>query len=327
MLTDGGVAVPESTCDFDGNPGPLESCMNLARIVTMANESVRLQFRAMERSLRAAGCDLPLLVIPYDDSTFELPPNATWYAHRPLFDWLRRNRCHPTMRKYACLLEAEYHFLDTDIIVLKNPAEVVRPFTGLVASCTEWAKPQWTYTESSARYLAARTSTWMREVFSTGQFAIDRRLYTFESLVGVASSPPFVEACMQFPHHEQPGLNQLVLATDIPRTNLTLPPHEMQSTWAGDYPGDYQHLWSDPARAPYLIHWAGPDTLDVERPINQLFYDHLTTGEREEWQAVRRRRALRAERDQRRANNPLLRAARLLNRAITSRTIPRSTRP
>ena len=34
----------------------------------------------MERSLRAVGCDLPLLVIPYDEDLFELPPNAEWWG-------------------------------------------------------------------------------------------------------------------------------------------------------------------------------------------------------------------------------------------------------
>lgn len=290
--------------------------MLLERIFTMANESVRLQFVVMERSLRAAGCDLPLLVIPYDDRTFDLPPNAAWHRDEPLFDWLQGNRCHPTMRKYACLFESNYHFLDTDIVVLRNPAEVVAPFKGLVASCTEWAKPQWTYTEASARYLAARSSTWMRDVFSTGQFAIDRRLYTLGSLREVASSEPFVDACLRFPYHEQPGINQLVLATDIPRTNLTLPPHDMQSTWAGDYPAGYDRLWSDPARAPYLIHWAGPNTLDEDRPINRLFYDYLTAAERQEWDALARARRAKADRERRRANHPLRRVARLLRRSI-----------
>lgn len=288
--------------------------MHINRIFCLANAAVRLQFVAMERSLRATGCDLPLAVIPYDDALFDLPRNASWHVDEALFAWLGELGCHPTMRKYACLLEAEYHFLDADIILLRDPAEAVAPFSGLVASCTEWAKPQWTYTPDSAAFLAARSSTWMRDVFSTGQFAIDRRLYTPESLRRTATSPAFAEACIRFPYHEQPGINQLVLATDIPRMNLTLPPHDMQSTWAGDYPGDYEHLWTDAARKPYLIHWAGPDTLQVDRPINALFLDHLTAAERGEWDALCRKRAADAADRTRRANSPWRRAARLLKR-------------
>jgi hypothetical protein len=294
--------------------------MKLECIFTLANASVRLQFLAMERSLRAAGCSLPLKVIPYDDNRFELPPHASWHVDEAVFAWLSEHKCHPTMRKYVCLLESHYHFLDADIVILTNPEDAVRPFTGLLASCTEWAKPAWTYTESSARYFAARTSIWMRDVFSTGQFAIDRKLYTHDTLYRTATSEPFVNACIRYPYHEQPGINQLVLATDIPRANLTLPPHTMESTWAGDYPGAYEHLWTDPARKPYLIHWAGPHTLDIDRPINQLFYDWLSAAELTEWKELQRRRAAEAERRRRRANNPLRRGVRLLRRTFAGAT-------
>ncbi len=40
--------------------------MDIDRIITMASQGVRIQFAAFERSLRAVGCDLPLLLIPYD---------------------------------------------------------------------------------------------------------------------------------------------------------------------------------------------------------------------------------------------------------------------
>ena len=125
--------------------------MQLNFIFSLANAAVRLQFLAMERSLRAAGCSLPLKVIPYDDNLFDLPPNSSWYVDSAVFEWLNKHKCHPTMRKYVCLLESNYHFLDADIVVLTNPEDVVGPLQGLVASCTEWAKPQWTYTESSAK--------------------------------------------------------------------------------------------------------------------------------------------------------------------------------
>jgi len=72
--------------------------MKLEKIITLANEPVRLRFLAMERSLRATGCDLPLLVIPYDDRRFELPPNAQWWE-TDLGRWLKQERTHPTMAK------------------------------------------------------------------------------------------------------------------------------------------------------------------------------------------------------------------------------------
>lgn len=288
--------------------------MQLDRIFSLANAQVRLQFTAMERSLRAVGCDLPLHVIPYDDNLFDLPPNATWHVDASVFGWLKHYGCHPTMRKYVCLLQSNYHFLDADIVLLKNPEDVVSCLSGLVASCTEWAKPQWTYTPSSASLFASRTSTWMREVFSTGQFAIDRQLYTAESLHNTATSPAFAEACIRYPHHEQPGINQLVLSTDIPRTNLTLPPHDMQSTWAGDYPGEYEHLWSDPAKKPYLIHWAGPEIIDIDRPINRLFYEYLTAVEFREWKDGSVQRVAEAAMRRKRNTSLVWRAARRLRR-------------
>jgi hypothetical protein len=38
--------------------------MKIDKIISMANQKVRLRFLAMERSLRATGCQLPLWVIP-----------------------------------------------------------------------------------------------------------------------------------------------------------------------------------------------------------------------------------------------------------------------
>jgi hypothetical protein len=298
--------------------------MHLDHIFCLANVAVRLQFLAMERSLRATGCRVPIRVIPYDDNLFELPPNASWHVNAGVFGWLKEYGCHPTMRKYVCLLESNYHFLDADIIILRNPEDVVSSLSGLIASCTEWAKPQWTYTASSAAFFASRTSTWMREVFSTGQFAIDRQLYSPETLHRTATSPAFAEACIRYPLHEQPGINQLVLATDIARQNLTLPPHEMQSTWAGDYPGEYEHLWADPTKKPYLIHWAGPETLDIDRPINRLFYEYLTNAEMREWQEISKRRVAEAALRRKRASSLVWRAARLLKRTWSGHALGRS---
>ena len=53
--------------------------MKIDKIISMANQNVKLRFLAMERSLRATGCKLPLLVIPYDNNLFELPAGSTWW--------------------------------------------------------------------------------------------------------------------------------------------------------------------------------------------------------------------------------------------------------
>lgn len=267
--------------------------MFLERIISIANDKVRLQFMAMERSLRATGCTLPLQVIPYDDDLFDLPDGATWTLTTEVADWLRAEQAHPTMRKYQCLLAANYHFTDADVIFLRNPEDAMKSYDGLVTSCTEWNKPRWTYTDESRLLLSRTTSTWQQKVFSTGQFACDQVLYTQEKLVQTARRPEFIETCLRFTAHEQPGLNLLALSTDVPVTNLTLPPYCMESSWAGDYPGEYEPLWQNSERKPYLIHWAGP-TLEWPLPINQIFYDFLTREEKAEWdeqlrQKVRKR--------------------------------------
>ncbi len=64
--------------------------------------------------------------------------------------------------------------------------------------------------------------------------------------------------------------------------NLTLPPISMESTWAGDYQNDFSAFWTDSAKKPYIIHWAGL-TIDGSRNIDNLFFSFLTEEERTEW--------------------------------------------
>ena len=130
--------------------------------------------------------------------------------------------------------------------------------------------------------MASRSSTWQKSVFSTGQFASEDRLYDLREIQDTAQRAEFREACLEYPLHEQPGFNQLVLSKGVTPQNLTLPPCCMESTWAGDYPADYEELWSDEGRKPYLIHWAG-QALDQERPINSLFFKYLSSLEKAEW--------------------------------------------
>ena len=54
--------------------------MDIECAYTMANSKVRLQFLAMERSLRATGFDLALRVFPSDDQVFDLPKGSSGFA-------------------------------------------------------------------------------------------------------------------------------------------------------------------------------------------------------------------------------------------------------
>jgi len=258
--------------------------MTLERIITLASRKTRLDFTAMERSLRATGCDLPLEVIPYNDDRFALPANSRWIEEPEFYAWVDRKCAHPMMRKYLPLTFGNYQYADSDLVFLRNPCDVLRDKQGFVVACTEWNKPQWTTCAESRRQLENRYSTWQQRVFCAGQYACDRALYTQESLMAFAEHPENQATCLRFPWHDQPGTNLLVLSTDVTVTNLTLPPHFMESTMALDYPGNYEHRWSSPAKKPYMIHWAG-GMLDQERPINELFFQFLTREERSEWEA------------------------------------------
>lgn len=270
--------------------------MQIDKIITLANGGVRLQFMAMERSLRAVGCDLPLWVIPYDDSRFDLPTNAQWWDS-PFHAWIRQEGAHRSQAKYPCLCESNYVFTDTDIVFLQNPADRLRPFTGFVVADTDYVKPLWTYTPESAELMASRSSNWLSRVFNSGFFACDRALYTEESMRAfIQGNPAHRKTCLDFPTHEQPGLNLLVEASGVEFTNLNMPPSVMESTWAGDYPRAYRELWRDQNRLPWFIHWAGP-VLEEDRPINELFYEFLTADERREWDEKERVRMEKKKRE------------------------------
>ncbi len=239
-------------------------------------------FTVMERSLRATGCDLPLYVIPYDDQRFQLPQNAFWLEEPHFYDWVRKNCSHTLMRKYLSLTLANYQYIDTDAIFLRNPEHTLEPYQGFVASCTEWNKPEWTVTPSAQAYYSQRWSTWQKEVFSTGQYACDQALYSIDELYKFAERSENRETCLDFAVHEQPGVNLLVLSTDVSRINLTLPPINMESSWAGDY--DTFPSWKSDTSKPYLMHYAG-NLLYQDKPVNELFFQFFTNAERSEWQA------------------------------------------
>jgi len=287
--------------------------MEIDVIYSLANEVVRLQFLAMERSLRATGCDLPIRVIPYDERQFPLPPNAEWFQS-DLYGWLQGHGSMPMYRKYHCLTQARYAYADADIVFLRDPREVLSGVEGFVVADTEWSKPQYTYTPESAHLLAGYTSLWLRKIFNAGFFACDRVLYTEKAIKEVAELPEIAFTCLH--DNDQTGLNLLVTRLGITPVNLNLPPFEMESTWAGDYPGDYERLWNPPGRKPLFIHWAGP-VLDEDRPINALFLEFLTRAEQQEWKVMH---AAKLERERRKGRWPF--GVRLLNQAV-KRLYPR----
>ncbi len=262
--------------------------MKLAFIATLANCRVRLRLLAMIRSLRATGCELPVRVIPYSDGDeFELPAGCTWWREDPVVDWLAAEKAHPVMRKYQCLLAENYQFADADVVFLRNPAAVLERAEGFVTSCGHWRDPGHTVTAEAEGILSAQSNLWPRAVFNSGQFASDRALFAdAPALQARARQPSFERTVLRFPFHEQPGLNLLVLTSGVPVQNLTLCPGQMESTWAGDYDdADYRRTWTSPERTPYLIHWAGTAMGDG-RPIHELFLNHLTQEEREQFARI-----------------------------------------
>jgi hypothetical protein len=265
--------------------------MKLEKIISLANRNVRLRFLAMERSLRANGCSLPLWVIPYDDQRFDLPPNARWWELPDIRSLLAEHRAHPMTGKYQCFTTANYQYVDSDVIFLRNPEEVLAEQQGFITSCGHWGNPDHTYTEASLKVLKNKSTCWQTLVFNAGQFACDRALYRGEDLRERCRDPRYVDTCLKFPFHDQPGTVLLVNLSEVPIHNLTLPPVSMESTWAGSYPDEhFEAYWKDTSRKPYLIHWAGVAFADL--PINRLFTNYLTDEERREWdeEAVEKRR-------------------------------------
>jgi hypothetical protein len=271
----------------------------------------------MERSLRDTGCDLPLLVIPYDKNLFELPAGSTWWEIPEIIHWLDSEKAHPVMRKYQCLTIDNYQFVDSDVCFLRNPQEVLDPLSGFITSCGHWHNPVQTYTNESLRFMLTKTTVWQGKIFNTGQFACDRKIYDTDSLISTAMQPEFLGTCVKFRFHEQPGLNMLVFASGVKITNLTIPPQHMESTWAGDYLDEYEHYWTDLESKPYLIHWAGT-RMDIPRPINQIFYNYLTASEKAEWDE--QVKAASAKRDKQ--NRSVRALARKFKRAFLSLSQP-----
>lgn len=255
--------------------------MQLACVITLASKKVEVAFRGMERSLRATGCTLPLWVIPYNDERFALPANAQWLEDdeaKSIYSWLEENNAHPTLRKYTCLTRSNYLFVDSDVAFLKNPAQALKPYDGFVINCCHWMDSAHTLTPETQPFFQKLSTTYQKTLFNSGQFACDRALYTGEQLKAAAQKMP--ATCLHFPYHEQPALNYLVHAAGAPITSLTLPPHNIASSWAGHYLQRQPPFWTDESQMPYLLHWAGRK-FSGEYAVDELFLKHLDPNERQ----------------------------------------------
>lgn len=258
--------------------------MKLEKIISLANKKSELRFLAMVRSLRSTGCNLPVWVIPYSDDKFELPENCLWWEFEDVMNVLSEQNAHPMKRKYQCLLTTNYQFVDSDIIFLKNPEIELRNLTGFITSCCHWNNPEYTYSKTSFELFKNKSTTWQKNVFNAGQFACDTQLYTSDKLKTTLSDAAYQECLVDFNHHDQLAMNLLVFLSGIDVTNITLPPYNVESSWAGDYTdNNYDRYWLDETKKPYLIHWAGC-SMNVGRPIDQLFTNYLHTEELEMWQ-------------------------------------------
>lgn len=259
--------------------------MKLEKIVSLANKYSEVRFLAMIRSLRAVGCNLPVWVIPYDDNKFDLPDNCIWWEMEEVLDWLNANGSHKMMRKYQCLLTTNYQYVDSDIVFLRNPEDVLTGLNGFITSCGHWHNPDHTYIGPTGDYLKNKSTTWQKSVFNAGQYACDVKLFDLDTLKAITEDPLYRDICLSDRTFDQVSLNLLISLSEIAVTNLTLQPYDMESTWAGDYvDADYQRYWPNGKKKPYIIHWAGC-RMDTDRPIDHLFTDYLTTAEREAWDA------------------------------------------
>lgn len=260
--------------------------MIINKIITLANEKVRLQFEVMIRSLRSVGCDLPVWVIPYDRQTnFLLPQGCQWWTDDTLYKWTGRHGLSGNHRQFQTLTTSNFQYADVDIVFLSDPREVVKPYSGVVTADTEWSKPLNVAVEHSQRLYAQESSTWMLQRFNAGQFALDEKLYDRDELINMAESSTCSPTCIDCKTHAQPGVNLLVYQKGVSTTNLTLPPHSMQSTWAGDYPCEYEQVWQR-CGYPCLIHYAGESIPYRDLPINQLFKSFLSSREKKEWSHI-----------------------------------------
>lgn len=253
----------------------------------MANSKVRGQFTMLEKSLRATGSDLPLAVIPYDDNRFELPQNSYWLENDPLYEWLGESNAFAMCRKYACLLDQNYLHVDTDVMFLRDPEDGLRQGKGFVTFDGHWRNPNHTVSPISLPYHRSHSTNWQKNCFNAGQFACESKLFdSLEELKQFVESHPAKGQLLTDTKiwKDQNALNLFILLKGPPVQNLTLPPFNLESSWAGDYEesGFEDKYWKKKEKMPFMIHWAGRSFED-SLAINELPKAMLSS---EEWRQV-----------------------------------------
>jgi hypothetical protein len=261
--------------------------MELKRIVSLANAKVRLQFLAMERSLRATGCDLPLLVIPYDDTRFPLPENAQWIENEELFALIAETAALKMCRKYLAFTLDHSAYFDSDIIHIRDPRDWLEPLPDnlFVIADTEWSKARWTFTaETRVRY-ESKTTLWLLDNFNAGFFAHAKPAATIALIRKFLTDPLNRNLARgKVPSGgEQESSNFLVHLGGLEVVNLCLPPFRMESTMACDYPEDFEPILRR-ANPPAFVHYAGSGR-NLDAPVARLIFDHLTASEASEMKA------------------------------------------
>jgi hypothetical protein len=258
------------------------------KIILLANKSAELQLQVFVRSLRKVHCGLPVWVIPFGDGGFELPAGCDWIEDSKLLRFLRQNSAHPLYGKYVTLLQSNYAYFDTDIVLLREPRKWLEaaPSDSFVVADTEWAKNRWTYSADSLRFLATLSSCWPLFTFNAGFFAFEKPLYEEAELIDVIQSPEYRGTCLErkAPPIDQPAINWLVLRKQRKIFNFNLPEQYMESTMAVDYGTSPAETVTSRPAAPAFLHFAGP-MFQENLPIVKLFTSFLTAPERKRWEA------------------------------------------
>jgi hypothetical protein len=283
--------------DSIANPIDPNLKMKIARIISMANAKVRLQFLAMARSLRATGCDLPLFVIPYDDSRFPLPENAQWIEDEGLFAVIRESAALPITRKYLALTQTNSAYFDSDIIHLRDPRKWLEPVSedAFAVADTEWLKARWTFTPETRELYQSKSTLWLLDNFNSGFFAHAAPMVEMAQIEEFFVAHEGMVRGQTPTRSEQEGANFLVHQSGRRVVNLCLPPQRMESTMACDYAGNFEAVMRGP-NAPAFMHYAGPGR-NLDAAPARLISEHLTESENAEMRAEFERRKQWANRE------------------------------
>ena len=252
--------------------------MKLECIISLANRAVEYRFLAMVRSLRAVGCSLPVLVIPYDQDTFSLPENCEYLTEQNFFNLLSKYPMAGVKRKYLALTFKNYHFVDSDVVFLKSPEKALQEHNGFITCCGHWRSSDHIATPQLVQFLRKKSTLWQKLIFNSGQFASDQKHYSLTELIEVCQGDEYKNTVLEFPYHEQPGLNMLAHSSSVRYTNLTLPPANLESSWAGDYLDSLPDLTYE--KSAYLLHWAGM-TSGQRNKCDELYLKYLSNQEKQ----------------------------------------------